>query len=85
MMDGEGKYEWPAHKVKYEGQFALNTLSGSGRYYWPDGSSYEGQVKNSLRHGHGTFTAAAGVPKVCATIYPLIYYAADHICRVNAH
>jgi hypothetical protein len=29
-----------------------------GCYRWPDGSSYQGDVVNGLRHGFGTFVAA---------------------------
>lgn len=28
---------------------------GRGAYTWPDGSSYEGEVHNGIRHGLGTY------------------------------
>jgi hypothetical protein len=41
--------------MRFEGDFFNNALTGEGRYTWPDGSSYEGQVENGLRHGRGTY------------------------------
>eukprot|EP00742_Colponemidia_sp_Colp-10_P002729 GILJ01002919.1.p1 GENE.GILJ01002919.1~~GILJ01002919.1.p1 ORF type:complete len:820 (+),score=104.32 GILJ01002919.1:264-2462(+) len=39
----------------------MNEISGGGRYSYPDGSYYEGQVYKGLRHGSGTFACADGV------------------------
>lgn len=36
----------------------LSQLTGRGKYTWPDGSQYEGDVQDGLRHGQGVFTAA---------------------------
>lgn len=30
-------------------------MTGKGRYDWPDGSWYEGDVNIGLRHGFGTY------------------------------
>ena len=38
-----------------QGEFTLNKITGKGLYKWGDGSSYEGEVQNGLRHGYGTF------------------------------
>lgn len=39
----------------YEGQFTDNRITGKGVYKWPDGSIYEGEVKDGLRHGYGIY------------------------------
>lgn len=39
-----------------QGEFVCNLPMGQGIYSWPDGSTYEGQVYNCLRHGMGTYT-----------------------------
>ena len=54
-MDGEGEYFWKTPETRYAGQFQHNKINGSGKYSWKDGSSYVGDVKDSLRHGHGRF------------------------------
>lgn len=41
----------------YTGQFRYNVVEGKGKYEWPDSSTYEGDVKNGLRHGIGVFTS----------------------------
>ena len=35
----------------YEGDWALNKKCGHGELIWTDGSRYEGQWKEDLRHG----------------------------------
>ena len=42
----------------FQGQFQQNRVQGKGNYVWPDGSTYEGDVVNGLRHGCGTFVSA---------------------------
>lgn len=37
-----------------------NNMDGFGLYKWPNGSSYEGQYSEDLRHGTGTFTWSDG-------------------------
>ena len=39
----------------YAGQFTDNRITGHGTYKWPDSSSYEGEVKDGLRHGSGRY------------------------------
>lgn len=36
-------------------------MRGEGKYSWPDGSSYEGEVFDGLRHGYGVFTGPHGM------------------------
>lgn len=38
-----------------QGEFVCNLPTGQGVYTWADGSTYEGQVHNGLRHGIGTY------------------------------
>ncbi len=37
----------------FEGDFLHNTITGSGVYTWPGGTSYKGEVLRGLRHGYG--------------------------------
>ncbi len=30
-------------------------MNGKGSFYWPDGKRYEGEYKNDLKHGLGSF------------------------------
>lgn len=39
----------------YDGEFTDNRITGYGVYTWPDGSIYEGEVKDGLRHGTGKY------------------------------
>lgn len=55
-MNGKGRYQWISKNVSYEGDFHLNQITGKGTYRWQDGSTYEGEVRNGLRHGFGIFT-----------------------------
>ncbi|KAF4139165.1 MORN repeat domain-containing protein [Phytophthora infestans] len=54
-MHGTGHIEWLTSGVVYEGEFARNEITGIGTYWWPNGSSYVGDVKCGKRHGHGVF------------------------------
>lgn len=40
----------------------LLQITGSGRFDWPTGSSYVGEVKNGKRHGEGTFRCGGDSP-----------------------
>lgn len=40
----------------YIGSLLHNEITGRGKYVWPDGSMYEGEVKQGQRHGKGQFT-----------------------------
>lgn len=42
-----------------QGDFTNNEITGKGLYRWPDSSTYEGEVSNGKRHGHGTFRCMA--------------------------
>lgn len=42
----------------WQGDFKSNVLMGCGTYSWPDGSTYEGEVHNGIRHGVGTYKCA---------------------------
>ena len=35
----------------FEGQFMDGVKTGHGIYKWPDGSCYEGELKEGLMHG----------------------------------
>ncbi|KAG2786404.1 hypothetical protein Pcac1_g4460 [Phytophthora cactorum] len=54
-MHGTGRIEWQTSGVVYEGEFTHNEITGRGTYWWPNGSSYVGDVKCGKRHGHGVF------------------------------
>ena len=62
-MHGAGAYKWAASGVTYVGDFAASAMTGKGKYAWPDGSAYEGEVKGGIRHGVGTFCGPGGFPR----------------------
>ena len=62
-MHGAGAYKWAASGVTYVGDFAASAMTGKGKYAWPDGSAYEGEVKGGIRHGFGTFCGPGGFPR----------------------
>ncbi|KAK0147135.1 Radial spoke head 10 B [Merluccius polli] len=41
-----------------QGEFVANVPMGHGKYTWLDGSSYEGDIYNGIRHGIGTHRCA---------------------------
>lgn len=41
--------------VQYIGEFNFNKLTGKGKYLWVDGSFYEGDLFDGLRHGYGIY------------------------------
>ena len=44
-MEGVGTYTWANDGVRFEGQFAGNSLRGNGRYEWDaDGAVYDGEI-----------------------------------------
>ena len=57
---GHGKlYRGPPTKsLMYDGKWHLGAMDGKGKYYWPDGSSWEGGFKKNKKHGRGIFRPA---------------------------
>lgn len=50
-----------SRSIQTEIQIAIgDDPEGEGVIRYPDGSSYDGQIKNNLRHGWGTYTLADG-------------------------
>ncbi|CAE8699201.1 unnamed protein product, partial [Polarella glacialis] len=47
----------------YEGPFVASQIAGQGKFTWPDGSTYQGEVSNGKRHGVGIYLAADGIVK----------------------
>eukprot|EP00750_Incisomonas_marina_P000686 INCI10460.3.p1 GENE.INCI10460.3~~INCI10460.3.p1 ORF type:complete len:350 (+),score=51.05 INCI10460.3:112-1161(+) len=45
----------PTNALMYDGQWHLGNMNGPGKYFWPDGSSWEGGFKNNRKHGRGIF------------------------------
>ena len=54
----------PTNALMYDGQWHLGNMNGPGKYFWPDGSSWEGGFKNNRKHGRGIFRP--GNPRVRA-------------------
>ena len=57
LIQGYGQRIWPDSSV-YKGDFTDGQMSGSGK--WRKGAhetanSYEGEFKNDMKHGKGTF------------------------------
>jgi hypothetical protein len=40
---------------RYEGEFAEDLRTGSGKYIWPSGEVYEGEFVDGQAHGRGHF------------------------------
>ncbi|KAG2392479.1 hypothetical protein C9374_012731 [Naegleria lovaniensis] len=60
MNDNEGKFEFKYADRKgptYVGSIENNCFNGPCKITWDDGSIYEGEVKNGLRDGYGTYTS----------------------------
>jgi len=55
-------YTWRTTGVKYEGPFVASHINGNGKFSWPDGSTYEGELVNGKRHGEGIYVAPGGIP-----------------------
>jgi hypothetical protein len=73
LMHGKGKYEWISQGVVYSGDFKNNSITGTGnsfidgddsnsqgRYDWPDGTYYEGELIEGIRNGRGKFVGNFG-------------------------
>ena len=54
-MSGKGELTWTQEGVSYKGDFKENVIKGKGKYVWPDGSWYEGEVFHGLRNGYGIY------------------------------
>ena len=46
--------------TKYIGEFKDNVPNGRGKYFFPSGLRYEGEILNDYRHGRGTIYRANG-------------------------
>ncbi|KAG2456091.1 RS10B protein, partial [Polypterus senegalus] len=55
LYEGEGT-AWFQGGHTYQGDFVMNVPMGQGIYSWLDGSIYDGEVKDGMRHGLGTYT-----------------------------
>eukprot|EP00058_Branchiostoma_floridae_P024124 XP_002609614.1 hypothetical protein BRAFLDRAFT_125028 [Branchiostoma floridae] len=51
LYEGDGVAKFAGE----HGDFYMNSVTGTGMYRWKDGSTYEGEVYEGLRHGQGTF------------------------------
>lgn len=49
-----GTYRWKLGTT-YEGPFVNSRIEGKGKLSWPDGSSYEGDLHEGMRHGEGVY------------------------------
>lgn len=64
-MNGKGTYVWKKIRITYSGDFDNNQISGCGKFTWSDGSWYEGEVKEGLRHGVGTYQCTSTPSTYC--------------------
>ncbi|TRZ04497.1 hypothetical protein DNTS_027560, partial [Danionella cerebrum] len=61
ITDEDGAENKDRHQKELQnvqGEFKMNVPMGTGTYTWLDGSTYEGEVKQGLRHGFGTHKCA---------------------------
>eukprot|EP01062_Namystynia_karyoxenos_P023843 TRINITY_DN19249_c0_g1_i1.p1 TRINITY_DN19249_c0_g1~~TRINITY_DN19249_c0_g1_i1.p1 ORF type:complete len:403 (+),score=94.86 TRINITY_DN19249_c0_g1_i1:71-1279(+) len=59
LKHGRGRIERPNGDL-YEGEFELDSMSGTGVLHSPNGDLYEGEFWGNLRHGIGVQTDASG-------------------------
>jgi hypothetical protein len=57
---GFGTYYYPDGACRSGTWDGETLLEGEGVLRYPDGSTYDGQIKNNLRHGKGVYTLADG-------------------------
>jgi hypothetical protein len=58
-MNRVREFNYPKYNFNtfsYKGDFKDGKQSGKGKLSWKDGSKYEGDFKNSIRHGFGVQT-----------------------------
>lgn len=55
MKHGRGIYRWPETNLYHDGEWLENRRNGFGVATYPDGGKYEGDFKDNLRSGQGTF------------------------------
>ena len=57
--EGQGVLEYPGNdefeRMYYEGGFKAKKAHGRGIMKWREGDKYEGEWKDGLRHGQGTY------------------------------
>ncbi|EPY24357.1 hypothetical protein STCU_07221 [Strigomonas culicis] len=56
---GSGMQRW-CNGCVIKGQFDRGSANGRCEVQWPSGDAYDGQVRNSVRHGEGTHTSCGG-------------------------
>lgn len=44
----------------FEGKFQQNKKFGVGKFKWPDGTSYEGEIRDECLNGNGTMIYTNG-------------------------
>jgi len=59
LETGVAEYTWH-NGICYEGPFVASDIVGKGKIRWPDGSHYEGELRDGKRHGDGIFHSADG-------------------------
>jgi hypothetical protein len=57
---GQGTYFYPDGACCSGIWDGATLLQGQGVIHYDDGSWYDGQIRNDLRHGQGTYTLADG-------------------------
>ena len=44
------------NRLIYEGEFKNNLYNGTGKYHWEDGSWFQGEYLNGMKHGEGVYS-----------------------------
>ena len=63
MFHGQGTLTY-SDGARYQGEYKNDQRSGSGRFFFPNGDMYDGQIKNGMFHGQGTYFYLNGARNV---------------------
>ena len=55
-MHGNGEYQYPDRRTRYNGEFKKDVWHGKGTLQYSNDHKYEGPFFNGMPHGQGNYT-----------------------------